>query len=106
MTRCSGSVSTAIIEVLFSTGTSAMPGQAGSTARAPTLMKIFGAVSVSPSTSIVCAPVKRAWPQTSVRFAVAPIHFARPSTDSATTPSLRAFTAFMSTLTGAPMCTP
>ena len=53
MSRCSGSVSIAIIEVLVSTGTSAMPGQVGRTARPPTLMKIFAASSASPFTSIV-----------------------------------------------------
>ena len=77
-----------------------MPFHDGSTGRAPTLRKIFGASRVSPFTSIACGPVKRAWPRTRLRLFVPAIHFSRPSTECWTTPSLRAFTAFMSTLTG------
>ena len=43
--------------------------------------------------------VKRAWPQSSVTFFMPAIQPATPSVDCRTTPSLRALTAFMSTLT-------
>ena len=106
MIRCSGSVSSDIIEMLVSTGTSLMPCHCGRTGRPPTFMKICGASSVSPFTSIACGPVKRAWPHTSVSFSVPAIHFDKPSIASATTRSLRALTAFMSMVTGPPMWTP
>ena len=69
-------------------------------------MKTFGASSTWPATSRLCGPVKRAAPQTRLRFGVPLNQLVNPSADWATTLSLRAFTTFMSTLTGPLMFTP
>ena len=106
MTRCSGSVSIAIIETFVSTGTPAMPSQAGSTGRPPTLMKMRGASSLAPSTSTAFGATKRACPQISVSPGVDAIHFPSDAIESATTRSLRALTAFMSTPIGPSMRMP
>ena len=79
-----------------------MPGQSAATGRPPTLMKIFGASSdlavhldrVRPDEARMAADERSG---SACRRASS----SRPSTDSRTTASLRAFTAFMSTLTGA-----
>src|SRR6185503_3003280 len=99
MMRCSGTESSSIIVLLVRYGTSFTPGISGTVARPPTLMKIRSAVSARPPTSSVRGALKRAWPRISVTFFMPSIHFPRPSVDCFTTPSLRAFTAFMSTRT-------
>src|SRR5258706_10720581 len=99
MMRCAGTWSTAIIELLVRYGTSLIPGMSGTAARPPTLMKILSAVSARPPTSSVRSAVKRAWPRIRVTFFMPAIQLSSPSVDCFTTPSLRAFTAFMSTRT-------
>jgi hypothetical protein len=96
-------VSIAIIETFVSTGTPAIPSQVGSTGRPPTLMKIRGASSLAPSTSTAFGATKRACPQNRVSPGVDAIHFASDAIESATTRSLRALTAFMSTPIGPSM---
>lgn len=83
-----------------------MPGMAGTTARPPTLMKICGAASRSGPTLISCADSKRAWPSYTVRFFVPLSQPSTPVRDFPETASLRAFTRFMSTVTGPPAFTP
>ena len=75
-------------------------------ARAPTLIKIRSADSVSPSTSTERGPVKRACPLTSVTFFIPSTQAVTPAFEAPATSSLRALTFVISTSTGALMRTP
>ena len=100
-TRCSGRKSTSIIEVLVEhrhVGDARPVGQRP--ARPPTLMKIFGASSDLAVHLDRVRPGEARVAPDEAQVLVPAIHLSRPSIDCRTTPSLRAFTAFMSTLTG------
>ncbi len=81
-------------------GTSFAPGISGTTARAPTSMKMRGAVSSSPLTATTSRPAKRAWPRISSTFAMASSQISLPVRESRITLRARAATAGMSTMTG------
>src|SRR3954469_22576724 len=81
------------------------PGMSGATARPPTLRKNLSASSTRPSTLIVWASSKRAWPRMNVQPFIACSHDSTPLRSSSMTLSLRAFTFAMSTVTS-PVPTP
>src|SRR4051812_5990222 len=74
------------------------PGISGATARPPTLRKILSASSTRPSTLIVWASSKRAWPRMNVHPSIPVNHDSRPERSSSMTLSLRAFTFAMLTV--------
>ena len=85
--------------LLVRKGTSFTPGSGGTSARAPTSRKILSACSRRLPTDTVRGAVNAACPCTSDTFFILAIHLARPSVECLTTPSLRFFTAGMSTRT-------
>src|SRR5712671_3388474 len=99
MSRCSGAKSIPSRVLLVKYGTSLMPGRSGTSARAPTLMKILSACRTRASTEISFSLENLACPRMRVTFFMPAIQLARASLECFTTPSLRAFTARMSTWT-------
>ena len=98
MTRCSGTAASAMIDTLSRVATLSMPGSWVLTERPPTLMKMRGAVSCRPLTSIVAGLIKRASPTITSVFFKPHIQDSMPARDCLTMPSLRAITRAMSTL--------